>query len=228
LSPSLIAELFESVGIVLTDAEAQECLDSLQPNQVNRFALQDVVTWWVKRPFLTTSATDLPAWRRFARSVASAARVGSTRARSWLRKLRIHHSGLREARGLSSSKRGVTVSEDPLQQHGSPYLSNWQRARSHLPPSRWLLLATFGEGGEKLPERDAPLKIDFEWLCFPKEQNPAFPLTGWHVTALSDLNAGRLLEKHPAGSVIWFVFHIKGADEPQLRLLGSTVRDMFV
>lgn len=216
---------------MLTDAEAQECLDSLQPNQVNRFALQDVAAWWVKRPFLTTSTAELPAWRRFAQSVAGAARASWNWAKECLHKLRVHHSGLREARGLGlskASKKGAAVSEDPLQQQGSAYLSSWQRARSHLPPSRWLLLATFGEEGETLPERDAPFKVDFEWLCFPKEQNPAFALTGWHVTALSDLNAGRLLEKHPAGSVFWLVLHIKGADETRLRLLGNAVKDMFL
>ena len=70
LTIDIVEELFESVGIILSDEEAQQCLQSLQPNQVNKYSLQAILVWWARRPYLMP-ALDVPDWRHLWRKISA-------------------------------------------------------------------------------------------------------------------------------------------------------------
>ena len=65
LDVDTIEDIFESVGIVLTDAEAQLCLKRMPTNQLGKYSFGDVISYC--RKFASMGTPDaLPAWRKIA------------------------------------------------------------------------------------------------------------------------------------------------------------------
>ena len=82
--------------------------------------------------------------------------------------------------------------------------------------------------GAELKLQDSPLIIDLEYICAPKEQNSAPTLSDWHLSAIDSLSAGRILEKHPAGTVCWMTITTQAGTEEQLLLMATTLKELFL
>jgi hypothetical protein len=77
LDIDIIEDLFEASGVLMTDADAQLCLNSIKPNQLGRYAIEDVMSW--HRDFVLWGAVRKPLFREVAEAAtASINSVGKT------------------------------------------------------------------------------------------------------------------------------------------------------
>lgn len=65
LDVDTVEDLFEAAGIVLTDAEAENCLAYVLPNQLGLRRVEDVITWY-RRKICTEIPFAIPLWRKVA------------------------------------------------------------------------------------------------------------------------------------------------------------------
>lgn len=175
LDLDLIEDLFETGGILLTDADAKDCLDRLPVNQLGKYSGHDVLSYF--KSFMTSGApASMPYWRQVAQRVASMWQATVTSLLDLVETVNKQRIMIDEAKSgkesISSSSTGIIFDgEAPSsvsstsqfsmssvmltggsskilgEMRGSVRLAAWQRQQIQNPPSSIYLRATFGQQG---------------------------------------------------------------------------------
>jgi hypothetical protein len=110
-----IEDLFEASGILMTDLDAQKCLDTIRPNQLGRYSVDDVMRW--HKDFVLWGSSKKPLFREVAELFTQELNSVGGRVSSVLKIMSVHKAYAAQCDEIKSK---IKVLRDKIESAAEP------------------------------------------------------------------------------------------------------------
>lgn len=154
LDVDTLEDLFEDGGMLLSDADAINCLQTVATNQLGKFKSADILAWSEQHQLQKLAASKTSGWTRFGSSVRKAFDEFFVMYDDVIEKFNTQKLVTEIASEVSNKSKASQMSGDKIMgdMKGTVRLAAWQRQQMLMPPSSIALKAEFGPEIKKKEE----------------------------------------------------------------------------